>query len=47
MTRTDYAYSGSEDEVTMRTDYACSGSEDEVTMRCLAKGYFQDVDKGC
>ena len=42
MMRTDYACSGSEDEVRMRTDYACSGSEDEVTMRCLAKGYFQD-----
>ena len=31
----------------MRTDYACSSSEDEVTKGCLAKGYFQDEDKGC
>ena len=29
-----------------KTDYACSGSEDEVTKGCLAKGYFQDEDKG-
>ena len=29
-----------------RTDYACSGSEDEVMRGCLAKGYFQDEDKG-
>ena len=40
--RTDYACSGSEDEVAVRTDYACSGSEDEVTKKCLAKDYFQD-----
>ena len=31
----------------MRTDYACNGSEDEVMRVCLAKGYFQDEDKGC
>ena len=30
----------------MRADYACSGSEDEATKGCLAKGYFQDRDKG-
>ena len=42
MTRTDYAYSGSEDEGTKGADYACSGSEDEVMMKCLVKGYFQD-----
>ena len=29
-----------------RADYACSGSGDEVTKGCLAKGYFQDEDKG-
>ena len=29
-----------------RTDYAYSGSEDKVTRRCLAKGCFQDEDKG-
>ena len=29
-----------------RTDYACGGSEDEVTKGYLAKGYFQDEDKG-
>ena len=44
--RTDYACSGSEDEVTMGADYAYSGSEDEVTKECLAKDYFQDKDKG-
>ena len=30
----------------MRADYVCSNSEDEVTKGCLAKGYFQDEDKG-
>ena len=30
----------------MRTDYVCCDSEDKVTKGCLAKGYFQDGDKG-
>ena len=30
----------------MRIDYVCCDSEDEVTKGCLAKGYFQDEDKG-
>ena len=33
--------------MTMRTDYVCSDSEDEAMKGCLAKGYFQDEDKGC
>ena len=31
----------------MRTDYACNSSEDKGMRGCLAKGYFQDEDKGC
>ena len=29
-----------------KADYVCSDSEDEVVKGCLAKGHFQNKDKG-
>ena len=48
-TRTDYAYSGSEDKVMTRTDYAYSGSEDKVMMRTdyACSGSEDKVTKRC